>query len=59
MSQLNLYLLGPPRIERDGQKLHVGRRKALALLAFLAVENRPHSRETLAALLWPERVMRF
>ena len=29
-------------------------RKAVALLAYLAVTGRPHRRETLAALLWPE-----
>ena len=29
-------------------------RKAVALLAYLAVTDRPHRRETLAALLWPE-----
>jgi hypothetical protein len=29
-------------------------RKALALLAYLALEDRSHSRESLATLLWPE-----
>ena len=36
MSQLALYLLGPPRIELDGEEIHVGRRKMVALLAYLA-----------------------
>ena len=37
MSRLALYLLGPPRVELDGQAVHIGRRTALALLAYLAV----------------------
>lgn len=55
---LALKLFGPPRVERDGQPLATDRRKALALLAYLAVTGsakaRAHSREKLAALLWPE-----
>ncbi len=38
----------------DGQPLRVDTRKALAILALLAVERRPFAREELAALLWPE-----
>jgi DNA-binding SARP family transcriptional activator len=53
MPQLALYLLGPPRVEREGQAVHIGRRKAVALLAYLAVEPRRHSRDALATLLWP------
>jgi predicted ATPase/DNA-binding SARP family transcriptional activator len=63
MSRLALYLLGSPRVELDGEEVHIGRRKALALLAYLAVEGSSrsadasvsvHSRDTLATLLWPE-----
>lgn len=54
MAQLALYLFGPPRLERDGVELEVDTRKALALLAYLALERQAHSRETLATLLWPE-----
>ncbi len=54
MSRLALYLLGPPRIERDGQPVDVGRRKAVALLAYLAVTGQGHSRDALATLFWPE-----
>jgi DNA-binding SARP family transcriptional activator len=54
MSQLALFLLGAPRLERDGAPLQVERRKAMALLAYLAVTGRAHSREALAALFWPE-----
>ena len=51
---VSLFLFGAPRIESDGAPVAVSRRKALALLAYLAAEPRPHSRESLAALLWPE-----
>jgi DNA-binding SARP family transcriptional activator len=54
MSRLALYLLGPPRIELDGEPIYIGRTKAVALLAYLAVTGTPHSREALATLLWPE-----
>jgi predicted ATPase/DNA-binding SARP family transcriptional activator len=54
MSRLAIYLLGPPRIELDGTPVHIGRKKAVALLAYLAVTGRPHRRDTLATLLWPE-----
>jgi predicted ATPase/DNA-binding SARP family transcriptional activator len=54
VSQLALYLLGPPRVELDGEEIHVSRRRAMALLAYLAVTGRTHSRDSLAALLWPE-----
>lgn len=54
MSRLALYLLGPPRVELDGEAVHTGRRKALALLAFLGVTPGTHSRDALATLLWPE-----
>jgi predicted ATPase/DNA-binding SARP family transcriptional activator/Tfp pilus assembly protein PilF len=52
--KLRLYLFGAPRIEREGAPVEVGRRKALALLAYLAATRQSHTRETLAALLWPE-----
>ncbi len=51
---LHLYLLGSPRVERDGRLLETDTRKAVALLAYLAVSGEFQSRETLAALLWPE-----
>jgi predicted ATPase/DNA-binding SARP family transcriptional activator/Tfp pilus assembly protein PilF len=54
MSQLKLLLLGAPRVELGDVPLHIGRRKALALLAYLAVTGEPQRRETLVALLWPE-----
>ena len=54
MSRLALYLLGPPCFELAGRPVHIPRRKAVALLAYLAVTARSHRRESLAALLWPE-----
>ncbi|MCB0107371.1 MAG: AAA family ATPase, partial [Caldilineaceae bacterium] len=54
MAQLALYLLGSPRIEVDGKVVKVQRRKAVALLAYLAATGESHSREKLATLLWPE-----
>lgn len=54
MSQLNLFLLGPPRLEREGHLVEVDTRKAIALMAFLAVSGESHSRDALATLLWPD-----
>ncbi len=54
MSGLKLFLLGPPRIELNDAPVHVSRRKALALLAYLAVTGEPQRRETVMTLLWPD-----
>jgi predicted ATPase/DNA-binding SARP family transcriptional activator len=54
MPRLAVTLFGPPRIERDGCPVNTDTRKAIALIAYLAVTKQPHSRDTLAALLWPE-----
>ena len=54
MRQFKLYLLGPPRLEQDGQPLKLGRRKALAMLAYLASSGKAVRRETLAAMFWPD-----
>jgi len=53
-STLRLSLLGPPEAVCDGASLVVDTRKATALLAYLAVEEGRHGRDSLAALLWPE-----
>jgi ABC-type oligopeptide transport system substrate-binding subunit/tetratricopeptide (TPR) repeat protein len=53
-SYLGIYLLGSPRVELDGEEVHIPRRKAMALLAYLAVTGQVHQRDALAALLWPE-----
>jgi hypothetical protein len=52
--ELSLALLGPPVVRRDGRSVTFDTRKAIALLALLAVTGREHSREQLAGLLWPE-----
>jgi DNA-binding SARP family transcriptional activator/tetratricopeptide (TPR) repeat protein len=54
MTELRLALLGPPAVLRDGSPVTFDTRKAIALLALLAVTGREHSREQLADLLWPE-----
>ena len=52
--RVSIQLLGPVKVAVAGAPLVVDTRKALALLAYLAVTGRPASREALAALLWPE-----
>ena len=54
MAHLKLFVLGQPRLESDGKPIELNLRKALALLVYLAVSSRPHSREALATLFWPE-----
>ncbi|MFL5626069.1 MAG: AAA family ATPase [Ktedonobacteraceae bacterium] len=54
MTRLALFLLGPPRIEREGIAITVDTRKAIALITYLAITRQRHSRDALAALLWPE-----
>jgi len=51
---LAIYLFGTPNIELHGHSLTVDTRKAIALLAYLAVTGKRHSRDSLATLLWPE-----
>lgn len=56
MAGLELSLLGPLQILLGGQPLaHFTYAKARALLVYLAVEmDRPHSRDELVGLLWPD-----
>lgn len=54
MPSLSLSFLGPLRIEHHSSPVEVSTRKAIALLAYLAVTAETQSRETLAALLWPQ-----
>lgn len=57
MTQLHLSLLGPFQATVDGRPVAAfPTDKVRGLLAFLALEpDRPHRREALAGLLWPER----
>ncbi len=54
MTQYSLLLLGTARIERDGAAINVDTRKAVAMLAYLALTPGPHMRDALAAFFWPE-----
>jgi DNA-binding SARP family transcriptional activator len=52
--RLRLSLLGAAEATGDGRPIVFRTKKALALLAYLAVDPGPHPRERLADLLWPE-----
>lgn len=54
MPDYRYFLFGAPRLEYQNQPVAIDTRKALALLAYLLIEGKPQSRDTLAALLWPE-----
>ena len=54
MSELKLFLFGSPRVELNEKSVEIRRRKALALLVYLAVTGQSHSRDTLATLFWPD-----
>ncbi len=54
MAQVALYMFGPPRIELDHEPATIDTRKALALFVYLAVTRRPHTRDAIAGLLWPD-----
>lgn len=49
-----LRLLGAPELCIGDELVHLSPRKAVALLAYLAVEARPHARDELAAMFWPD-----
>src|SRR3954451_16321094 len=51
---LEIRVLGPLEVIVDGTPLRVDTRKALAMVALLAVEGRPYARDELAAIFWPE-----
>ena len=55
MPQMSLYLLGPPRLECNGNNVHFNSRKTLALLAYLAVTGQAERRDSLVNLLWPDK----
>ena len=51
---LEIRVLGPLEVLVDGSPMRVDTRKALAIVALLAVEGRPYARDELAAMFWPE-----
>jgi DNA-binding SARP family transcriptional activator len=54
MGRLSLRLLSAPEARHADAPVSFATRKALALLAYLAVQGGTHTREKLTALLWPE-----
>ncbi|MFN8471197.1 MAG: winged helix-turn-helix domain-containing protein [Anaerolineae bacterium] len=53
--QLSLSFLVPFHVTLNGQPARFAKARARALLAYLAVEvDRPHRRDNLVALLWPD-----
>jgi DNA-binding SARP family transcriptional activator/predicted ATPase len=54
MAQISVSLLGALRVELEDKPFEVDTRKAVALLAYLAVTGEAHRRDALAALLWPD-----
>src|SRR5687767_7437861 len=53
--RLDLHLLGPPEITLGGAPVSFRYDKMRALLVYLAVEaKRPHPRDVLAGLFWPD-----
>ena len=52
--KLVISLLGPPIITVNGAEFDTERRKAIAILAYLAVTGRRQPREHLAAFFWPD-----
>jgi DNA-binding SARP family transcriptional activator len=54
MGDLYLALLGPPEARHADEVLQFSTRKELALLIYLAVEDRVHLRKKLSEQFWPE-----
>ena len=53
LRELALFFLGTPIVEYNGTAVKVSTRKAIALLAYLAMTQAAQRRESLLALLWP------
>lgn len=54
MPEVEFRFLGAPQILYNQHPVMPDTRKGVALLAFLAVSNQPQTRDTLAALLYPD-----
>ncbi|HET8844454.1 MAG TPA: BTAD domain-containing putative transcriptional regulator, partial [Ktedonobacteraceae bacterium] len=55
MGDVYLALLGPPEVRHADQVVQFSTRKELALLIYLAVEDRVHARKKLAEQFWPDQ----
>ena len=53
-SVTRVTLFGAPEIRRGVVPVAVDTRKAIALLAYLAITGRPATRDKLCAMFWPE-----
>ena len=53
---IQIRLLGPPQVFREGEILRIHRRAPRALLFYLATENHPVPRLKLGELLWQEKM---
>jgi DNA-binding SARP family transcriptional activator len=51
---IHIRLFGRPSVLFRGSPVEIATKKAVALLAYLVTTGKTHSRERLAALLWPE-----
>lgn len=51
---LNILMLGPPMVTRNGQLVHINRREQRAGLFYLAAHMEPVSREEICNVFWPE-----
>jgi DNA-binding SARP family transcriptional activator len=54
MSRLSVQCLGSPVVQHGALPVAFSTRKTLALLLYLAVDGRAHSREAVSALFWPD-----
>ncbi|MBI9079883.1 MAG: hypothetical protein JEY79_09105 [Pseudodesulfovibrio sp.] len=54
MAKLIFQFFGSPCFKLNGAAVRIGRRKVVALAAYLAITGKRHSREKLADLFWPE-----
>lgn len=52
LPHLRIHLLGPMQIEREGEPIHLPRRKVESLLAYLLLYPERHGRDQLATLFW-------
>lgn len=53
-AKLALNLLGTPQLYLNDEPVTTSRRKAMALLVYLAVNGNRQTRDSLSALLWPD-----